>query len=90
MLVLERVGQDECVEPVIFDRCHPVAFAGPGSDPRRYRKDGMAAVVQVLDEQAPGPLDRDRDPAGEPQQPPVQLGQAGDIVAHLTSATFWV
>ncbi len=42
----------------------------------------MAPRLQVLDEQAPGPLDRDRQPAPEAAHLPIQLGQARDIMRH--------
>jgi hypothetical protein len=60
VLVAKGVGQDERVEPVVFDRGDPVALPRSSGDARGHREDGVTAGVQVLDEDSFGALDGDR------------------------------
>src|SRR5215212_3542355 len=82
MLVTQQVGQHERVEPVVFDRRHLVTLSGPGRNARRDWKDGMPPCLQVLHQQAFGPLHRDRQAAAKGGHLPVQLGQPSNVMPN--------
>jgi hypothetical protein len=42
----------------------------------------VTAVLEMFDEQALRPLDRDRGPVSEAAHRPVQLSQAGDVMGY--------
>lgn len=60
VFVAQGAGQNECIEPVVFDRGDAVALPGSGGDAWRHREHGVALGLQVLDEHPFGALDRDR------------------------------
>ena len=68
VLVAQRVGEHERVEPVVLDRGDLVALPGARRDPRRHREHDMTVRLQLLDQQPLGALDRDRQPVAEPAQ----------------------
>ena len=83
LLVTQRISEREGVEGVVFDGSHAVALTDAGGDPRADRVDLQAEGLEVLDEQAFGTLDRDRQVRAVGGQSLAELGEAGDVVGDL-------
>ncbi len=80
VLVAQRIGQHERVECVGLSRRDPVSLPRAGRHLRRHAEQPVALVLQGLDQQPLGALDRDRGERAMPAQPPRQRSQACDVM----------
>jgi len=83
VLVAQRVGQHERVEGIRLTRREPVTLPRPGRHLRRHTEQSMALLLQRLDQQPFGALDRDPLHRAMPMQSLSQPTRPGDVVGEL-------